>query len=70
MTRKALGRGLNALLHTVETTSPAGLGEVAVEIGLQRPDAFGQRRVRFEQADKWLADAVRKKHVRNFSRMR
>ena len=29
MTRKALGRGLNALLHTVETTT-AGLAEVAV----------------------------------------
>ena len=30
MTRKALGRGLNALLRTVETTT-AGLAEVAVE---------------------------------------
>ena len=42
----------------------------AIKVWLNCTDAFGQRRVRFEQADKWLADAVRKKHVAHLVRMR
>jgi ParB family transcriptional regulator, chromosome partitioning protein len=32
MTRKALGRGLNALLHEVETSAPAGLQELPTDL--------------------------------------
>jgi ParB family chromosome partitioning protein len=57
MTRKALGRGLNALLHTVETTSPAGLGEVAVDLIDANP--FQPRRTFSPDKLKELADSIR-----------
>src|SRR5579863_3479576 len=57
MTRKALGRGLNALLHTVETTSPAGLGEVAVDLIDANP--FQPRRTFSADKLKELADSIR-----------
>ena len=57
MTRKALGRGLNALLHTVENTSPAGLGEVAVDLIDANP--FQPRRTFSPDKLKELADSIR-----------
>ncbi len=56
MTRKALGRGLNALLHTVETTT-AGLAEVAVELIDANP--FQPRRAFSVEKLKELADSIR-----------
>jgi ParB family chromosome partitioning protein len=61
MTRKALGRGLNALLHTVETTSPAGLGEVAVDLIDANP--FQPRRTFSPDKLKELADSIRSSGV-------
>ena len=61
MTRKALGRGLNALLHTVETTSPAGLGEVAVDLIDANP--FQLRRTFSPDKLKELADSIRSSGV-------
>jgi ParB family transcriptional regulator, chromosome partitioning protein len=57
MTRKALGRGLNALLHTVENTSPAGLGEVAVDLIDANP--FQPRRTFSPEKLKELAESIR-----------
>jgi len=57
MTRKALGRGLNALLHTVETTSPAGLGEVAIDLIDANP--FQPRRTFSPDKLKELTDSIR-----------
>ena len=56
MTRKALGRGLNALLHTVETTT-AGLAEVAVDQIDANP--FQPRRTFSADKLKELADSIR-----------
>jgi ParB family chromosome partitioning protein len=61
MTRKALGRGLNALLHTVETTSPAGLSEVAVDLIDANP--FQPRRSFSADKLKELADSIRSSGV-------
>jgi ParB family chromosome partitioning protein len=57
MTRKALGRGLNALLHTVENTSPAGLAEVAVDLIDANP--FQPRRTFSADKLKELSDSIR-----------
>ena len=56
MTRKALGRGLNALLRTVETTT-AGLAEVAVDQIDANP--FQPRRNFSADKLKELADSIR-----------
>jgi ParB family transcriptional regulator, chromosome partitioning protein len=60
MTRKALGRGLNALLHTVEQTT-AGLAEVAVELIDANP--FQPRRAFSAEKLKELADSIRSSGV-------
>jgi len=60
MTRKALGRGLNALLHTVETTT-AGLAEVAVDLIDANP--FQPRRTFSPDKLKELADSIRSSGV-------
>ena len=57
MTRKALGRGLDALLRTVETTPPAGLTEVAVDQIDANP--FQPRRAFSPEKLKELADSIR-----------
>ena len=57
MTRKALGRGLSALLRTVETTPPAALEQVAVS--LIDPNPFQPRRVFPEESLKELTDSIR-----------
>lgn len=56
MTRKALGRGLSALLREVETTA-TGLDSIAVE--LIDPNPFQPRRAFPEATLKELADSVR-----------
>ncbi len=56
MTRKALGRGLNALLRTVETTT-AGVAEVAVDQIDANP--FQPRRTFSADKLKELADSIR-----------
>jgi len=56
MTRKALGRGLNALLQTVETAS-AGLEQVSVD--LIDPNPFQPRREFPEESLAELADSIR-----------
>jgi ParB family chromosome partitioning protein len=56
MTRKALGRGLNALLRTVETTT-AGLAEVAVDQIDANP--FQPRRTFSADKLQELADSIR-----------
>ncbi|HUU13153.1 MAG TPA: ParB/RepB/Spo0J family partition protein [Terriglobia bacterium] len=60
MTRKALGRGLNALLREVETTT-AGLEEVAVD--LIDPNPFQPRRAFGDASLKELADSIRSSGV-------
>jgi len=57
MTRKALGRGLNALLRTVETTPAVGLTEVAVDQIDANP--FQPRRTFSADKLKELADSIR-----------
>ncbi len=57
MTRKALGRGLNALLRTVETAPAAGLTEVAVDQIDANP--FQPRRTFSADKLKELADSIR-----------
>jgi ParB family chromosome partitioning protein len=56
MTRKALGRGLSALLHEVETR-PTGVEEIDVD--LVDPNPLQPRRVFPEPALKELADSIR-----------
>jgi len=56
MTKKVLGRGLNALLRTVETTT-AGLAEVAVD--QIDPNPFQPRRTFSPDKLKELADSIR-----------
>jgi ParB family chromosome partitioning protein len=56
MTRKALGRGLSALLREVETTT-AGLEQVALE--LIDPNPFQPRRAFPDAGLKELADSIR-----------
>lgn len=56
MTKKVLGRGLNALLRTVETTT-GGLAEVAVD--LIDPNPFQPRRTFTADKLKELADSIR-----------
>ena len=60
MTRKALGRGLNALLRTVETTT-AGLEEIAVDQIDANP--FQPRRSFSADKLKELADSIRSSGV-------
>jgi ParB family chromosome partitioning protein len=61
MTRKALGRGLNALLRTVETAPAAGLTEVAVDQIDANP--FQPRRTFSADKLKELADSIRSSGV-------
>lgn len=56
MTRKALGRGLNALLRTVETAT-TGLEQVALD--RIDPNPFQPRRAFAEESLKELADSIR-----------
>jgi ParB family chromosome partitioning protein len=56
MTRKALGRGLSALLREVETTT-AGLEQVAID--LIDPNPFQPRRAFADAGLKELADSIR-----------
>ena len=56
MTRKALGRGLNALLRTVETTT-TGLAEIAIDLIDANP--FQPRRTFSAEKLKELADSIR-----------
>ncbi len=56
MTRKALGRGLSALLREVETT-PAGLEQIPVDLIDRNP--FQPRRAFPEDSLKELADSIR-----------
>lgn len=56
MTRKALGRGLSALLREVETTT-MGIEQVAVD--LIAPNPFQPRRTFPEQTLQELADSIR-----------
>ena len=56
MTRKALGRGLNALLRTVETTT-TGLEQVAID--QIDPNPFQPRRSFPADKLKELADSIR-----------
>lgn len=56
MTRKALGRGLSALLREVETTV-AGLEQISLD--LIDPNPFQPRRAFPEQGLKELADSIR-----------
>jgi ParB family chromosome partitioning protein len=56
MTRKALGRGLNALLRTVETAT-AGLEEVAID--QIDPNPFQPRRAFLPDKLQELADSIR-----------
>lgn len=60
MTRKALGRGLSALLREVETTA-TGLSSVAVD--LIDPNPFQPRRAFPEASLKELADSIRSNGV-------
>jgi ParB family transcriptional regulator, chromosome partitioning protein len=56
MTRKALGRGLSALLHEVETTT-AGLQQVPVDLIV--PNPFQPRSTFPEDTIRELADSIR-----------
>jgi ParB family transcriptional regulator, chromosome partitioning protein len=60
MTRKALGRGLSALLREVETTT-AGLDQVALD--LIDPNPFQPRRAFADAGLKELADSIRSSGV-------
>ncbi len=57
MTRKALGRGLSALIQEVEATKPTGVDEVSID--LIDPNPFQPRRSFSEQSLKDLADSIR-----------
>ncbi len=57
MTRKALGRGLSALLREVEAPAPAGLESISVE--LIDPNPFQPRRAFPDSGLKELADSIR-----------
>ena len=58
MTRKALGRGLSALLREVEATAP-GPGLEAVSVDLIDPNPFQPRRAFPEAGLKELAESIR-----------
>ena len=62
MTRKALGRGLNALLHTVENT-PAAAGQAEVAIELIDANPFQPRRTFSADKLKELSDSIRSSGV-------
>jgi len=57
MTRKALGRGLSALLRDVETPSPAGLQSIPLD--QIDPNPFQPRRAFPDSGLKELADSIR-----------
>lgn len=60
MTRKALGRGLNALLHTDETApGPAAAGQAEVAIELIDANPFQPRRTFSADKLKELSDSIR-----------
>ncbi len=60
MTRKALGRGLNALLRTVETTT-SGLDQIPLD--QIEPNPFQPRRQFTDEGLKELADSIRGRGV-------
>src|SRR5579862_1392249 len=62
MTRKALGRGLNALLHTVENT-PAAAGQAEVAIELIDANPFQPRRTFSADKLRELSDSIRSSGV-------
>jgi ParB family chromosome partitioning protein len=57
MTRKALGRGLSALLREVETTPAVGLEKVSLD--LIDPNPFQPRRAISKESLKELVDSIR-----------
>lgn len=57
MTRKALGRGLSALIHEVETAKPTGVDEIAID--QIDPNPYQPRRAFSEQSLRDLADSIR-----------
>src|ERR1051326_5873323 len=57
MSRKALGRGLSALLHEAETAPPAGIQEISID--LIDPNPFQPRRVFKEESLGELAASIR-----------
>src|SRR5215470_9123425 len=57
MERKALGRGLSALLHEVESTPAGGITEIPLE--LIDPNPFQPRRTFSEHSLKELASSIR-----------
>ena len=57
MTRKALGRGLNALLHTTEEVPTSGLEQVAVD--RIDPNPFQPRKEISAESLKELANSIR-----------
>jgi len=59
MTRKVLGRGLNALLQDAEATPPAVPGLEHVALDLIDPNPFQPRRAFLEDSLKELADSIR-----------
>jgi ParB family transcriptional regulator, chromosome partitioning protein len=59
MTRKVLGRGLNALLQDVETAPPTASGLEHVALDLIDPNPFQPRRGFPEDTLKELADSIR-----------
>ncbi len=59
MSRKALGRGLNALLHTVETTPAGTSGLAEISVDLIDPNPFQPRRTFSPDKLKELADSIR-----------
>ena len=61
MSRKALGRGLSALLRDVEEPKAAGLEQVAIH--LIEPNPFQPRRTFPEEGIKQLADSIRSSGV-------
>jgi ParB family chromosome partitioning protein len=59
MTRKALGRGLSALLRETETASPPSAGIESVPINEIEPNPFQPRRAFPEASLKELAESIR-----------
>lgn len=56
MTRKALGRGLSALIHEVETAKPTGVDEIPID--QIDPNRYQPRRAFSEQSLRDLADSI------------
>jgi ParB family transcriptional regulator, chromosome partitioning protein len=59
MTRKALGRGLSALLRDVESASPSAPSLQQIPLALIEPNPFQPRRAFSQERLKELADSIR-----------